>query len=94
MFLEDQITFYFRFFFIDFGVLGVGSVVYLPEKKDPPFLEITPPNGAATVATLPEPVAPALAFSQTNSYALIEYFYHSTFMYYSISVVHTYVFDL
>ena len=57
-------------FFIHAGVLGVGSVLYLPEKKDPPFLVIVP-KGWATVATLPELVAPAEAFSATNSLALI-----------------------
>jgi hypothetical protein len=58
-------------FFIHAGVFGVGSVLYLPEKKDPPFLVIIPPKGVFTVAILPEPVAPAVAFSIMNSLALI-----------------------
>ena len=45
--------------------------MYLPEKKVPPDLVIMPPRGCATVAMLPEPVAPAVAFSVTNSLALI-----------------------
>jgi hypothetical protein len=64
-----------RFFpfnrFIHAGVFGVESVLYLPEKNDPPFLVCMPPKGVATVAMLPEPVAPADAFSATNSLALI-----------------------
>jgi hypothetical protein len=43
-------------------VLGVGSVEYLPVSKDPPDLEIMP-MGWLTVATLPELLAPAEAFS-------------------------------
>jgi hypothetical protein len=58
-------------FFIHAGVFGVGSVLYLPEKKDPPDLVCMPPMGWLTVAMLPEPVAPAVAFSVMNSLALI-----------------------
>jgi hypothetical protein len=58
-------------FFIHAGVLGVESVLYLPEKNDPPDL-VCMPMGALTVAILPEPVAPADAFSVTNSLALIQ----------------------
>ena len=65
-----------RFFpfkrFIHAGVLGVALLEYLPESKDPAFLVIVPPKGMATVAMLPEPVAPAEAFSVINSLALIE----------------------
>lgn len=58
-------------FFIQAGVLGVALLEYLPEKNVPLFLVIMPPMGWATVAMLPEPVAPAEAFSVTNSLALI-----------------------
>jgi hypothetical protein len=58
-------------FFIHAGVFGVGSVLYLPEKNDPPDLVCMLPRGCATVAMLPEPVAPADAFSIMNSLALI-----------------------
>ena len=57
--------------FIHAGVFGVALLEYLPEKKDPAFLRITPPSGCATVATLPELVAPADAVSMTNSLALM-----------------------
>ena len=64
-----------RFFpfkrFIHAGVLGVALLEYLPEKNDPPFLVIMPPMGCVTVAMLPDPVAPAVAFSAINSLALI-----------------------
>ena len=59
-------------FFIQAGVFGVALLEYLPEKNEPPFLVCVPPRGAATVATLPELVAPADAFSTTNSLALIQ----------------------
>ena len=59
--------------FIQAGVLGVALLEYLPEKNVPLFLVIVPPRGCATVATLPELVAPAEAFSVTNSLALILY---------------------
>jgi len=42
--------------------LGVGSVVYLPDSKLPPFLD-TMPIGCATAATDPALVAPADAVS-------------------------------
>jgi hypothetical protein len=58
-------------FFIQAGVFGVALLEYLPEKNEPPFLVCVPPKGAATVAMLPDPVAPADAFSTTNSLALI-----------------------
>jgi hypothetical protein len=58
-------------FFIQAGVFGVALLEYLPEKKDPEFLVIVLPRGWATVATLPELVAPAVAFSAMNSLALI-----------------------
>jgi len=58
-------------FFIQAGVLGVALLEYLPEKNDPPFLVIIPPTGMETVAMLPDPVAPAEAFSAINSLALI-----------------------
>ena len=60
-------------FFIHAGVLGVALLEYLPEKNEPPDLVCMPANGASTVAMLPEPVAPADAFSITNSLALIIY---------------------
>ena len=50
-------------------MLGVGSVEYLPDNNDPPDLEIMP-MGWLTVATLPDPLEPAEAFS-IISYALI-----------------------
>jgi hypothetical protein len=58
-------------FFIHAGVLGVALLEYLPEKKVPPDLRIVLPIGVATVAMLPEPVAPDVAFSAINSCALI-----------------------
>jgi hypothetical protein len=70
--LMRHLTRFFPFnFFIHAGVFGVGSVLYLPKSKDPLFLVITPPMGWDTVAILPEPVAPAVAFSAMNSLALI-----------------------
>jgi len=48
-----------RFFLLySFGVLGVGSVVYLPDSKLPPFLDIMP-MGCTATATDPAVVAPA-----------------------------------
>jgi hypothetical protein len=40
------------------GVLGVGSVVYLPLNRFPPFLVIMP-RGCTATATDPAEVAPA-----------------------------------
>jgi hypothetical protein len=47
--------------------------MYLPEKKDPAFLVIMPPKGIDTGAMLPAVVLATLAFSATNSLALILY---------------------
>lgn len=58
-------------FFIHAGVFGVALLEYLPEKKLAPFLVIVPPMGWLTVAMLPDPVLPVLAFSAINSLALI-----------------------
>lgn len=70
--LVCHLTLFFPFKrFIQAGVLGVALLLYLPEKKDPLFLRIMPPMGCATVAMLPEPVAPTEAFSAINSLALI-----------------------
>jgi len=60
VFLDHQRALFFLLYSL--GVLGVGSVVYLPLNRFPPFLVIMP-MGAATVATLPAPVAPADAVS-------------------------------
>jgi len=57
-------------FLIQSGVLGKASLVACPDNNDPP-LDIVPPNGWDTVATLPLPVAPHDAFSLINSLALI-----------------------
>jgi hypothetical protein len=59
-------------FFIQAGVLGVALLEYLPENMLPPDLVIMPPMGCATVAILPDPVAPVVAFSAINSLALIQ----------------------
>jgi hypothetical protein len=56
VFLDHQRA---RFFLLySFGVLGVGSVVYLPLNRFPPFL-VTMPIGVAAGAMLPAVVAPA-----------------------------------
>ncbi len=39
-FLKRPLTFLFLLYAR--GVLGVGSVVYLPVNNDPPFLEVVP----------------------------------------------------
>jgi len=44
------------------GVLGVGSLVYLPLNSDPPIL-VCVPMAILTGATLPADVAPTEAFS-------------------------------
>lgn len=64
-----------RFFpfkrFIQAGVLGVALLEYLPENMLPPDLVCIPPRGMDTGAMLPAVVVATVAFSATNSLALI-----------------------
>ena len=77
--------------FIQAGVLGVALLEYLPEKNDPAFLRMVPPMGIDTGAMLPAVVVATLAFSVTNSLALILYPQQHIIFDPSRAIVHTHI---